>query len=433
MIKKELIREILLENREDAQSIHPEDRNIELKDGACYVLTGIRQCGKSWLMISHMQKLASQYGWDHILYFNFEDERLLDMDHLDLNQILEGFIELTGVTDPYCFFDELQNIEGWEKFARRLADRKMKVCITGSNAKMLSREIATTLGGRYISRMIYPYSFRELLNTSGWKETDLTQLSGRKDALLNKELRDYFEHGGFPGMRNSPDPSGYMTTLYQNIYLGDIAARSLISNTALLRILLRTVAERIGTAVSYNRLANLITSIGEKTTAATMIRYLENARESYLIFSIGNVIGSLEDRQGKQKYYFMDNGILRMLVSSNAALLENLVAVTLYRKYYSAAELDQSHIFYYEKGVEVDFYISDTRTAVQVSYTVNGTDSESTVKREVNALLALKRANTVPVERMVIVTYEKEELPEQFLREGIELLSLKELMLDNTL
>ena len=100
MIKKELIREILLENREDAQSIHPEDRNIELKDGACYVLTGIRQCGKSWLMISHMQKLASQYGWDHILYFNFEDERLLDMDHLDLNQILEGFIELTGVTDP---------------------------------------------------------------------------------------------------------------------------------------------------------------------------------------------------------------------------------------------------------------------------------------------------------------------------------------------
>ena len=129
----------------------------------------------------------------------------------------------------------------------------------------------------------------------------------------------------------------------------------------------------------------------------------------------------------------MDNGILRMLVSSNAALLENLVAVTLYRKYYSAAELDQSHIFYYEKGVEVDFYISDTRTAVQVSYTVNGTDSESTVKREVNALLALKRANTVPVERMVIVTYEKEELPEQFLREGIELLSLKELMLDNTL
>jgi len=387
------------------------------------------------MMIHFMKEMADRYGWDHILYMNFEDERLLTMEASDLNTVLEVHAEMTSCERPICFFDEIQNVPGWEKFARRLADAKYQVYITGSNARMLSSEIATTLGGRYIVKMVYPYSFPEYLGANGEKKQKTR--STRERSAMAKWKASYFKQGGFPALVQSPDPTALLSTMYQNIYLGDIAARNGLQNPALLRLLMRTLAERVKDSVSFRRLAGLLTSASGRTTASTVIKYIEHAKESYLIFSLSNMIGSLEERKGNQKYYFIDNGILSLLTGSKAALHENMVAVQLFRKYYSAAEMEQDHIYYYKKNGEVDFFITDTRTAVQACYTMYPEDAEqkSAVEREVNGLIKLRDAlqDKDPVRRMVIVTYEKEQLPDPWKDTGIEMMGLSELLLENDL
>ena len=138
-------------------------RPYEFEKNGNYVLTGIRRAGKSMLLYSIAQKLiADGTDWDQIIYINFEDERLSEFSLADFNDIIAVQSEMSG-KKGYYFFDEIQNVEGWEKFARRLADSNERVYITGSNAKMLSKEIGATLGGRFLEKYVTPYSFSEYL------------------------------------------------------------------------------------------------------------------------------------------------------------------------------------------------------------------------------------------------------------------------------
>lgn len=401
MIRKETIKEILLENRKEVENQEIIQRDIEMEDFANYVLVGVRRAGKSFMLYQQMQKnLSNGITWDSMLYINFEDERLIGMTAQELNLILEVHGMMSDKR-PILFLDEIQNIAGWEKFARRLADSKYRVYITGSNAKMLSSDVATTLGGRYITKHILPYSFKEYLraNNVPINADTLATTSGR--AELQRNFAVFFRFGGFPEGAKLSSKRDYINSVYQKIYLGDIAARNRIENQFSLRILFRKMAESIKQPVSFSRLANIVASTGAKLSKPTIINYIEYSKEAFLIYPVKNIADNITMRETTPKYYFVDNGIVSILaMDADTSLLENTVAMELIRRY----GLDE-RVFFYNKNIEVDFYLPDSATAIQVSYDPKKT--EETWERETSALIKLSKV--LDCNRMLILTYEMEE------------------------
>ena len=404
MIEKETIKEILLENRKEIESQQVVHRNIEKEDFANYVLIGVRRAGKSFMLYQQIQdNLKKGITWDSMLYINFEDERLIGMTAQELNLILEVH-GMMSAQRPILFLDEIQNIEGWDKFARRLADNKYKVYITGSNAKMLSSDVATTLGGRYITKHILPYSFSEYLSANNipYDDMNIATTSGRAD--VQRYLAEYFRFGGFPEGAQLASKRDYLNSVYQKIYIGDIATRNKIDNLFSLRILFRKMAESVKQPTSFTRLSNIIASTGAKLGKATIINYIEYSKDAFLIYPIKNIADNLTNRETNPKYYFVDNGIISILaLDIDTSLLENMVAMELIRRY----GIDE-RVFFYNRNIEVDFYIPDAALAIQVSYNPHKTDE--TWKRESTALI--KFTKVLDCQRLLILSYDTEETVE---------------------
>ena len=394
---KDLLRSILADNRLEVPKYKVFPRNFLFEEFGNYVFVGIRRAGKSFLLYQRMQQLLAEgIGWDEMLYINFEDERLTGMTAADLNLLLEVHLEMYG-KNPMLFLDEIQNITGWEKFARRMADTKHQVYITGSNAKMLSKEIQTTLGSRYIPVDVYPYSFEEFLAANN-TPIDLLSTQGRAEIL--RSFNDYFYFGGFPEGASLSVKRDYLTSTYQKIYLGDIAARNSIENTFALRVMFKKLAESVKQPLSFTRIANIISSTGAKIGTQTVINYMEYAKDAWLISSVQNIASKLVDKESSQKYYFTDNGILNLfLMGGETSLLENLVAVTLLRKYGR-----EDAVYFYNHNIEVDFYIPDAYTAIQVCYNLDNADG--TLDREMKALA--KISDVLECRRLVIITRDTE-------------------------
>ncbi len=397
MITPNILREVMLENREEVMRHKVIKRNITLDDFDRQVLVGVRRAGKSFMLYGKIQQLiADGHTWDEIVYLNFEDERLLDMHIGDLNKILEVHASLSDKR-PMLFLDEIQNVEGWEKFARRLADNKYTVYITGSNAKMLSVDVAATLGGRYMTKEVFPLSFDEYLRINGKKTSDKTfGLTTSSRGEIMRYFEEYMLFGGFPECATMSAKRDYLTSLYQKIFLGDIATRNKIDNIFALRVLFRKLAESVMQPLSYTRAANIVTSTGTKVGKSTVINYLKYATDAYLLLPISNFADNLTEKVANAKYYFIDNGIISLLaLDIRTSLLENLIAIHLINKY----GIDS--VYYYNYGVEVDFYVPDAKLAVQVSYAMH--DAE-TLERETRALVKVNER--LDCERNVIVTYE---------------------------
>ena len=401
MIQKEVIREILLENRKEVEFQQIVPRNFQMEDFANYVLIGVRRAGKSFMLYQQIQQnLKRGITWDSMLYINFEDERLMGMTAQELNLILEVH-GMMSKERPILFLDEIQNINGWEKFARRLADNKYRVYITGSNAKMLDSDVATTLGGRYITKHIMPYSFPEFLqaNEVSYDSNTLATTFGR--AEVQRHFTNYFRFGGFPEGARLASKRDYINSVYQKIYLGDIASRNKIENQFSLRVLFRKLAESVKQPISFTRLTNIIASTGAKLSKPTLINYLEYSKDAFLVYPIKNIADNLTQRETNPKYYFVDNGIISILAMDvDTSLLENMVAMELLRRYGL-----EEQVFFYNKNVEVDFYIPDAATAIQVSYTPK--KSDETWERESTALIKLSKV--LDCKRLIILTYELEE------------------------
>ena len=401
MIQKEVIREILLENRKEIELQHIVPRDIKMEEFANYVLIGVRRAGKSFMLYQQIQQYLKQgISWNSMLYLNFEDERLMGMTAQELNLILEVHGMMSDKR-PILFLDEIQNIDGWDKFARRLADNKYRVYITGSNAKMLSSDVATTLGGRYITKLIMPYSFSEFLNANeiSYDTDTIATTSGR--AKVQRYFESYFHFGGFPEGAKLASKRDYINSVYQKIYLGDIASRNKIENQFSLRILFRKLAESVKQPISFTRLTNIIASTGAKLSKPTLINYIEYSKDAFLIYPIKNIADNLTQRETNPKYYFVDNGIISILAMDiDTSLLENMVAMELLRRY----GLDEQ-VFFYNKNIEVDFYIPDAAMAIQVSY--NPKKSTETWERESTALIKLSKV--LDCKRLIILTYELEE------------------------
>ena len=400
MVNKDLTKDIIVENQRFVSSIHLFQRDYAFEDGLNYVLVGLRRAGKSYLLYQRIRQLLDKgHRIEEICYFNFEDDRLGVMTQGDLDTVKAAYEELFD-TKPIFFFDEIQVVEGWEKFARRLADKKYRIYITGSNAKMLSSEIGTTLGGRFLTKEVFPLSFAEYLSFSGINVKKKNSLHLYKKDIM-RHLETYFRFGGLPEVVNVQDKRSWLSGLFNKIFFGDLVARYNIRNDYGMRLLTKKLAESVKQSSSYTRLANIVTSAGKKTSTDTVIDYVNFMCESWLLIPVENIIGKLTERSTQRKYYFIDNGILNLfLTDPETSLLENIVAVNLVKRY-------GDRVFFYHNGVEVDFCLPDAGKLIQISYTLQ--DSE-TIQRETDGLI--KVSNRLNINDLLIVTKDEETVLE---------------------
>ena len=401
-VARNILKQVLLDNQKDVVRYDIIPRHCDLDSFPLMIFVGVRRSGKSYLLFQKIrQLLASGKGWDEMLYLDFEDTRLDGFTADDFNMILECHQEMYGKR-PMLFLDEIQNVEGWAKFARNLADKKYCVFITGSNAKMLSREIMSALGGRYLPVEVYPLGFREYLSFTDTACDELALTATETKALFMKAYSDYFSWGGLPESVNLKVKRNYLTSVFQKIYLGDIVQRNAISNPRLLQLMIRKMAESVMQPVSYNRLSKILSSVSGKISVPTVSNYIGFSEDAWLLLRLRNIASVFSERESVCKYYFIDNGMLSLqLLGGETILLENMVALSLFRKY--GHDRDNERVFFYNANVEVDFYIPEDELAIQVSYSIADPD---TAKRETDALEKLPHVH--PCRRRVIVTYDEE-------------------------
>ena len=335
-----------------------------------------------------------------IIYVNFEDERLLEIGVDDLNTILEIGIEFSGSKGkPYLFLDEIQNVDGWEKFVRRVADMKYRINIAGSNSKMLSKEIASTLGGRFMIVNVFPYSFKEYLSANHIENIMVDQIGTKKRADIVSQYEQYVTYGAFPELVDIKNKRPFLNNIYQTVYLQDIITRNKITNDFAVRLILKKIAESVTKALSFNRLTNIVKSAGISIGKQTVINYVGYMLDSYLIFSLQNYAAKLVEKETSPKYYFMDTGLLGlMLLDCKTTQLENLVAVELIRRY------GFENVYFFENNIEVDFYIPSENLAIQVSMQV--LDDVDTLERETKAFVKLNQF--IPDTKCLLVTNSEE-------------------------
>ena len=394
-ILKKVIQDIILANQEMIQNLVLRPRELVLDAQASHVIVGPRRSGKTYLLYQYIQDhLHTRENAKRIIFVNFEDDRLVEFKTSDFQLILDAYYELF-TEKPIFFLDEIQNIDYWHKFARRLVDTGYQVFITGSNAKMLSKEMATTLGGRFLITENFPLSFAEYLAFHEI-EVDNTTLVGSNRTRVKQLFNDYFRYGGFPELLKYSDKRGYLSNLFQKLFYSDIIVRNKIKNDKALHILVKKMAESVNNETSATRIKNIIKSIGYPVGTATVLGYLQLLNDSYLLFPVVNYVRKFVDKETIKKYYFVDNGLLSLFIhDQDPKLLENLVYLHLKRRGQS--------LFFFKRKYEVDFYIPEKDLLIQVCYDISDIETQ---KRE---LLALKKVNDeLKAENLLIISYDEE-------------------------
>lgn len=396
-MNRDVLKQIIIDQKEMYLGNPLISRDYDLEENVNYCFVGIRRTGKSYMMYQQIHNLMNDgISSSQIVYVNFEDERLLEISVDDLNTILELGIEFSGSKGkPYLFLDEIQNVDGWEKFVRRVADMKYRINITGSNSKMLSKEIASTLGGRFMIVNVFPYSFKKYLSANHIENVRLDQIGTKKRADIVSQYEQYVTYGAFPELVDIKNKRPFLNNIYQTVYLQDIITRNKITNDFAVRLILKKIAESVTKALSFNRLTNIVKSAGVSIGKQTVINYVGHMLDSYLIFSLQNYAS----KKTSPKYYFMDTGLLGlMLLDCRTAQLENLVAVELIRRY------GFENVYFFENNIEVDFYVPSENLAIQVSMQV--LEDVDTLERETKAFVKLNQF--IPDTKCLLVTNSEE-------------------------
>ena len=396
-MNRDVLKQIIIDQKEMYLDNPLISRDYDLEENVNYCFVGIRRTGKSYMMYQQIHNLMNDgISSSQIVYVNFEDERLLEIGVDDLNTILEIGIEFSGSKGkPYLFLDEIQNVDGWEKFVRRVADMKYRINITGSNSKMLSKEIASTLGGRFMIVNVFPYSFKEYLSANHIENIMVDQIGTKKRADIVSQYEQYVTYGAFPELVDIKNKRVFLNNIYQTVYLRDIITRNKITNDFAVRLILKKIAESVTKALSFNRLTNIVKSTGISIGKQTVINYVGHMLDSYLIFSLQNYAS----KKTSPKYYFMDTGLLGlMLLDCKTAQLENLVAVELIRRY------GFENVYFFENNIEVDFYVPSENLAIQVSMQV--LDDVDTLERETKVFVKLNQF--IPDTKCLLITNSEE-------------------------
>ncbi|WP_297453897.1 ATP-binding protein [Persephonella sp.] len=415
MKRKEIFKELIVEfqNRQLPTVIN---RNIEVPINTKKIISiiGVRRSGKTFVLFQTIKKLLNDYKIpiERIVYINFEDERL-EITKEDLNQLIEAYTELypdISLDKVYFFFDEIQNVQGWEKFVRRIYDSYTKnIFITGSNSKLLSSEIATSLRGRSISFTVYPLSFKEFIKFKNikTKKTDIYDI--KKRAKIKSLFLEYMEFGGFPEIVFLEDENLKIKVLqeyFEVMLYRDIIERFQIKNPLVLKYFVKRVVENVGKPLSVNNIYNELKSQGFKLAKDSLYSYLEMLEAIFFSFIVKKYTKSvLKSELTHKKVYLIDNGFLNALSflfkEKKGALLENILVKEFKAK--------GNEVFYFKEKKECDFIVVDAENnliPVQVSFSL--VDKE-TRKREIEGLIeALK---FLGLDKGLIITLdEKEEL-----------------------
>jgi uncharacterized protein len=400
---KDVFKKIIIERQEWLKKIKLIKRDITIENEANYAFTGLRRAGKSYYLYQIIQEKFSKENYERLLLINFEDERLLELTHHDLQHILDAYFELFEL-EPIIFLDEIQNVPHWQKFVRRLADEGRRIYVTGSNAEMLSHEIATTLGGRFINKEILPLSFREYLSFKNIQVSSKSKYSSERYKII-KEYEEYLHFGGFPELLQMKEKREFLSSVYQKLFYGDLIARYKVSNVVTLKLMVKKLAESVNNETSVNRIKNLIKSTGVSIGSNTLFDYLNYLESSFLIASITNFHSKFTEKETNKKYYFLDNGILGLFLTDQPTkLLENQIYIELRRR--------GDNPFFLKRKTEVDFYIPEKGMLIQVSYSINNPE---TAGREVKGLRAAMKEFGITISW--IITYD--ETKEIEVQEGI--------------
>ncbi len=373
-------------NERSLPHIFKRDYDIPLDSKKIVSLIGVRRSGKSYILFYLIELLRKQISLDRIIYINFEDDRLLGLTLKYLDDLIEGYFEIYPDNRDkkiYIFLDEVQAVEGWELFARRIHDTlNASIFITGSSAKLLSREIATSLRGRTISYEIFPLSFREYLR---FKKIEVNLSSSKSLSYIKKNLGDYLFKGGFPEVVESDDSitKRILSDYSDLIIYRDVIERYGITNNLLMKNLIKYCFSNIGTLLSINKLYNEYKSQGFKIGKDTLYEYFSYLSDAYALFGIPVFRNSVkEEQRNPKKIYAVDNGfkyIFDPFVSDDfSKLYENTVFLHLRRK--------TEEIYYFKGNQEVDFYWTSgrRRELVNVSYSIN---NKKTRDREMEGLV----------------------------------------------
>jgi len=360
-----------------------------IDDGRVLILTGVRRCGKSTLL---KQIMAETKQWS---YINFEDERLLDFRAQDFEVLNEVLVEVYGTAKIY-FFDEIQNIDKFETFVRRLQDEGKKIIITGSNALLLSKEFGTRLTGRHKSFEVYPFSFSEYLKFKavGIKKEDWNDVN--KKVNLLKLFEEYLTIGGLPEYIKNQDKD-YVRTLFENILYKDIITRYSIKREKIIKELVNILATNATSQITYNSLKNTL-HLSNAITVKEYISYLSN---SYLFFELLKISYSIKEQLASPRKIFLVDSAFHQVCGltftpNKGRNLENAVFIELKRK--------RNEVYYYAGKNECDFVIKNgtkITQVIQVCYTLDDSNKE----RELNGLL--DAINTFKLSEGILLTFEQ--------------------------
>lgn len=408
---KELFKTIILDFQQilPVKSVQPRELDIPVGSGKIISLIGPRRSGKTYFFYQLINQLLKQISPEKIVYINFEDERL-DVRKEHLQFIIDACFELYPEIPPadfYFFFDEIQEIEGWEKFVRRIYDTVSKnIFITGSSAKMLSQEIATHLRGRPLVYQLFPLSFKEFCQFIGVDATDTHSTRGK--ARLRKSFAHYLSNGGFPEIAFLPPElvSKTLQSYFDVMMFRDIIERHQVRNIPALKYFMKRLFNTISSEFSIHKIFNELKSLGFRISKDKLYQFLEYVTDSYLFFvHLTYEVSVTRSQMSSKKIYAIDTGLVNAVTfrytDDVGKLLENAVFLHLARQ--------NTESYFLRNSFECDFVVVDEsgeRRALQVAYSLM---DAATREREVNSLLkALQRLN-LP-QGFIITADEKETL-----------------------
>jgi len=388
----DMLKSIILDFQEtQLETGVPRRLRVETVKGKAAVCIGVRRCGKSTYMFQLIQRLLSTgVSRENILYLNFFDDRLHNLRQEGLGQITEAYYSLypekKNEETVYCFFDEIQMVPGWEPFVDRLMrTEKCEIYLTGSSARMLSKEIATQMRGRALSWEMFPFSFREFLD---FKEIESSgALSTKKRLLIQKAFEEYWEAGGFPevvglsrNLRIKTHQEYFHTILFR-----DLVERHDISHPRALSDLAHWLVDNTASHYSVNRLTGYLKSLGHKAPKSAISDYLEWCEDAFFLFTVRIFDASLaRSNTNPKKIYCVDHALVSSVASgilvNSGHLLENLSFTALRRVY--------PEIYYYKtkSGREVDFVVPIRKRERMLVQVCESLSEPQTRKREVAAL-----------------------------------------------
>lgn len=372
MINLAKIEEVVIDQLEkfkfkDAGIIRDIDFDRYVKTKQITIISGIRRCGKSTLLAQLSKKFENFY------YINFDDERLINFDVGDFEILMIAFQKM--YTSKVILLDEIQNIEKWERFVRRIYDEGYKIFITGSNARLLSSELATHLTGRYFKIELFPFSFKEFL---ALQKVDYKQKGTENKIKVLKNFDFYLENGGFPEFLKYKDTE-LLKRVYEDVLYRDLLTRFKIRESKSFKQLAMFLFTNFTKEISYNSLKD---ALGFKSPVSVK-NYIEFMQESFLIFELYKYDYSLKKQYvSNKKIYVIDNGMRNTIAFSisqdKGKMLENLVFLELRRR--------GNYIYFFKDKYECDFIIQEKNKiirAFQVTHNFNDVNSE----REINGLI----------------------------------------------